>query len=175
LWPPLDKQKSQTAICAVECGIMERIRGNKQKVVKTGKGGQFGKGDPRPPNSGAKVGQTYKPTMNRKVKEAMINGAIMVGSDNRGRDGLDGYFAFLAWKHPQVFGRLIERVMPTQIEGKLTGDIMTGVYETYQDVVESLKARGLPPPSSLIDVSPPKPKRGDPVTIEHEEYSDNDD
>jgi hypothetical protein len=154
---------------------MERIRGNRQKVVKTGKGGQFGKGDPRPPNSGAKVGQTYKPTMNRKVKEAMINGAIMVGSDNRGRDGLDGYFAFLAWKHPQVFGRLIERVMPTQIEGKLTGDIMTGVYETYQDVVESLKARGLPPPSSLIDVSPPKPKRGDPVTIEHEEYSDNDD
>jgi hypothetical protein len=50
---------------------MERIRGNRQKVVKTGKGGQFGKGDPRPPNSGAKVGQTYKPTMNRKVKEAI--------------------------------------------------------------------------------------------------------
>lgn len=127
---------------------MERIRPPAyQKPKRKVPGKPFEKGHPR--YGGAKKGT--KQLMTRRIRDALINAAELVGSDNKGKDGLTGYLAWLARQEPAVYGRLLEKLMPMQIDGKINHGLYEGVYETMEEVREAIKARGLPIPPRMIE------------------------
>lgn len=84
-----------------------------------------------------------------QLRTAILEAAAMVGYDGEGKYELHGYLARLAENEPQVFGRLLERVLPMQIVGTVSH---TTKYETVEDVQRALRERGLPP--RLIDITP---------------------
>jgi len=53
----------------------------------------------------------------RDLKEGIIDAAIAVGEDGKGRDGLLGYLKMLARKHPKYYTQLLARVLPLQVSG----------------------------------------------------------
>lgn len=111
--------------------------------------GKFKKGNP---GGGRKPGSPNKVTA--QLKHAIVEAAAMVGFDGEGMQGLHGYLARLAIKEPQVFGRLLEKLLPLQLTGSFQHTDRK--YETMEDLALALKERGLPPPSRLIDVTPIK-------------------
>lgn len=127
------------------------VAGNKERVGRrTGnpalvKGGPTLKGAGRP--KGSKNGAT------RELKEAMFRGMELAGSDGKGSGGVEGYFFFLAWKRPELFTRLLERLLPlTFTVPKGSGSEekpLVVVYETKDDILNRMRERGLPPPKTL--------------------------
>jgi hypothetical protein len=120
----------------------------KEPQVKTGPH-RFKKGH-------EKLGGRSAGTRNRvttELKVAIMTAAAMVGSDNRGKDGVEGYLAWLARKEPDVFGRLLGKLLPYQLTGKDGGPVQFEA-KTKEEVVQRFKERGLPLPVSLIDVEP---------------------
>jgi len=89
-----------------------------------------------------------------KVKEAIVEAAAMVGCDGYGTGKLHGYLYALAIEKPEIFGRLLERVMPLSLSGKVDVEHGPKQYETVEELAEALRARGLPMPNRLIDVTP---------------------
>lgn len=127
---------------------MERIRPPEHNTGrKKTPGRPFQKGHPR--YGGAKKGT--KQLMTRVIREALIDAAELVGRDGEGQLGLIGYFAWLAREEPAVFGRLMEKLMPMQINGKINHGLSDGVYETMEEVREAIKARGIPIPPGMIE------------------------
>lgn len=115
----------------------------------------FKKGDRRLPNAGRKKGVPNKLTM--QIKQAIAEAAEYVGQDGDGYMGALGYFAWLARREPQVYGRLVEKILPSLFQGTIGGNMSaSGKYETLAELAEALKQRGLPPPSKLIDITPKK-------------------
>jgi hypothetical protein len=51
----------------------------------------------------------------REVKEGIIAACNKIGSDGKGRDGLEGYLEFLGRNFPPVMGGLLRTIMPTQV------------------------------------------------------------
>jgi hypothetical protein len=83
-----------------------------------------------------RVGRT-KGTKNKfgvRLKEAILEAAERSGRDGKGKDGAE----------PAVFGRMLEKVMPLQIDVKDKTDRMSP-----QEAVDRLRERGLPVPDSL--------------------------
>lgn len=72
-------------------------------------------------NGGRRLGSTNK--VSRDLKEGIIDAAVIVGSDGKGKDGLRGYLVMLARKHPKQYTGLLARVMPLQITGDVGGFI----------------------------------------------------
>ena len=66
---------------------------------------------------GRPVGATNKLT--RDLKECILQAAIEVGSDKKGKEGLLGYCKMAAMKHPKQYIGLLARVMPLQITGNI--------------------------------------------------------
>lgn len=96
---------------------------------------------PRAPGSRNKT-----PTI---VKEAMLTAMEMVGSNNKGKDGAAGYLAHLAWKKPEIFGRLLEKLLPFTLTGAGGGPVQLQ-YTNVADVIQRMKERNLPIPPSLM-------------------------
>lgn len=107
---------------------------------------------------GRKLGKPNKITT--LLKNAILEAAAMVGYDGEGMHQLHGYLCRLAINEPQVFGRLLEKTLPMQVQGKV--ELTTSrKYETMEDLAEALRERGLPPPNRLIDVTPRSRERAE--------------
>lgn len=149
--------------------MVQRVRVKEEKPAerfarKTKKGElAFVKGGTRPEGSGRKKGQQNRHTT--ILKEVIFKGMEMVGSNNRGKDGAEGYMAHLAWKHPDIFGRLLEKVLPFSLAGAGGGPVQVE-YTNKEEITLRIKERGLPLP---IDLLAP-PKRKPPAEVMDAEY-----
>jgi hypothetical protein len=102
---------------------------------------RFGKGNP-----GKKPGTKNK--MGVKLKEAILEAAERSGRDGKGKDGAVGYLVWLSRTEPAVFGRMLEKIMPMQLDVRDKTNAMTP-----GEAVDNLRERGLPVPPSLIDLA----------------------
>ena len=59
----------------------------------------------------------------RDLKECILQAAIELGSNKKGKEGLLGYCKMAASKHPKQYIGLLARVMPLQINGNIGGMI----------------------------------------------------
>lgn len=136
----------------------------------TGKPHRFTKGNAPKPKS--RLGRPNK--ISRDLKEAIITAAEMAGSNGRGKDGLNGYLYRLAMhRNPKIFGALLGKLLPMQLTGEGGKSLGEALFGTTADVLKAMKERGLPPPPSLIDVTPTTVI--DVVDAELVEEDDNDD
>ena len=83
------------------------------------------------------------------LKDAIVTAAEKLGRDGRGKDGTVGYLMWLARVEPAVYGRLLEKVMPMQLE---VTDKSKKLY-TAEEARAALEERGLPVPQSLADLA----------------------
>jgi hypothetical protein len=101
----------------------------------------------------------------------MLNAAEQVGSDGKGKDGMNGYFQRLADKKAGYFVSLLRPAVQKQVPAAEPENEV--VYETEQDFRQALLDRGahptlLPPPPRdfnerppfIGDLKPPKPPPG---------------
>ena len=51
----------------------------------------------------------------RDVKQGVLGAAIAHGEDGKGKNGLQGFFAFLIEKNLRAFAGIISRLMPLQV------------------------------------------------------------
>jgi hypothetical protein len=98
-------------------------------------------------NPGKKPGTKNK--LGVKLKEAILEAAERSGRDGKGTDGAVGYLVWLSRAEPAVFGRMLEKVMPLQLEVKDKTDRVL----TAQEAVDRLKERGLPVPPTLMSLA----------------------
>jgi hypothetical protein len=71
---------------------------------------------------------------------------------------MGGALAAMLWfgnKEPHAYLALLAKLLPLQIEGKLNGKV-THRFETVEEVEKEFRARGLPVPPRMIDVTPTK-------------------
>jgi hypothetical protein len=84
-----------------------------------------------------------------RIKEALLEALELSGSNGKGRNGATGYFVWLSRAEPAVFGRMIEKILPMQLEVR----DKTNEKLTPDEAIERLKDRGLPVPESLMSLS----------------------
>lgn len=128
--------------------------GGSLERVKIKNNGQFKKGDPRRHN-GRPVGSRNKSTI--VLQTCILEAAELSGYDGYGEGGATGYFQHLADDYPELYGRLVEKYIPQQIQGRVELQT-TQRYETKEEVLEAFRQRGLQPPPRLIDITPNKIK-----------------
>lgn len=56
----------------------------------------------------------------RDLKIGIVDAAINLGRDGAGDGGLTGYLEFLASKHPKAFSGLLAKLLPMQINGRVS-------------------------------------------------------
>lgn len=83
------------------------------------------------------------------LKECMIEAMEILGSDMNGKHGATGYLAWLASKKPEIFGRLLEKLLPFTLTGAGGGPVQLQ-YTNTADVIQRMKERNLPIPKSLM-------------------------
>jgi hypothetical protein len=119
-----------------------------------------------------KLGGRKKGTPNRFNKDliqAIVQAADQVGSDGKGKDGVDGYLRMLAGEKAAYFVGLLRQAVQKQVPATEVEDEI--VYPTGQDYRQALLDRGvhptlLPPPPRDPDekppahLTPPKPPPG---------------
>jgi len=71
-----------------------------------------------------------------KLEDAIIRAAELTGSDGKGKDGLVGYFLFLARRHRLAFIRLLVKVLENQL--KRTSDDPAKAKANGDDALETL-------------------------------------
>lgn len=98
-------------------------------------------------NAGKKPGTKNK--LGVKLKEAILQAAEMSGRNGRGKDGAVGYLVWLSRAEPAVFGRMLEKVMPLQVDFKDKTDRTMNAAEA----VARLKERGIPVPPALLSLA----------------------
>lgn len=101
----------------------------------------FAKGNPGKPRGRLTA-------MKFRVKEAVLEAAERSGRDGKGRDGMVGYLVWLSRTEPGVFGRMLEKIMPTQVE---LSDRTTML--TPSEAAERLRLRGIPVPPLLMELT----------------------
>jgi hypothetical protein len=102
--------------------------------------------------AGGRVGGRTKGAQNkitRILKEAIPEALERLGSDGQGKDGLVGWLMQVATKEPAAYLRLLDKLLPHQINGASVSVIAT--YGTHEEIIARMKERGLPLPPSLID------------------------
>lgn len=126
----------------------ERLATKEEKKGLFQKNGVGGPGRPKGSQTQIKV----------DLQKVIVEAASMVGCDGYGTHGALGYLYALAIERPEIFGRLLERVLPVRMVGQVHHDHeVSRKYETVEELQEAMKARGLPPPR-LIDVTPARVK-----------------
>lgn len=113
----------------------------------------FVKGGVKPEGSGRKKGQQNRQTV--VLKDCIIQAMNMVGRDGKGKEAAAGYLAHLAWKHPDIMGRLLEKMLPYSLSGAGGGPVQVE-YTNREEIILRMKERGLPLPPALL--APPKRK-----------------
>lgn len=101
----------------------------------------------RPKGSGNKI--------SRDLKEGIIDAAVAVGSDGKGKEGLLGYLKMLARKHPKQYTGLLSRVMPLQITGDIGGfigqvNVVSVPVDRYLSA-DDMKRLNPPNPDEIIE------------------------
>jgi hypothetical protein len=140
---------------------MERVRidtngkidKSKTPVYEKGRRGRA-KGSPK--TGGRQLGQQNHLTY--MIKDCILQAATLAGSDGRGKDGAVGYLTKIANKKPELFCRLLERLLPYQVTGKDGGPVQMQ-YGTLEEIRDRLKERGIPAVTLLA-----KPTHVAPVT-----------
>lgn len=136
-----------------------------RRARATGKPHRFPKG--KRPGPGRAPGQRNKIT--RELKEAILNAAEMAGSNGKGKDGLNGYLYRLAMhRNPKIFGALLAKLLPMQLTGEGGKPLGEALFGTAEEILKAMRERGLPPPPSLIDVTPNSSTTTVPEIIEAE-------
>jgi hypothetical protein len=110
--------------------------------------GKFAKG--YQPSKGRAKGQRNRTTV--MLKDAVLKAATLIGQDGKGKNGLTGYLMMLAVKERAVYARLLEKVLPMQLELK----DKTAPQYTAEEAVARLRERGLPVPNSLLALVGPQ-------------------
>jgi hypothetical protein len=103
----------------------------------------FRKGHVKPANAGRRKGVPNKSST--LLKQAILDAATLVGQDGKGRGGLTGYLQMLAVKEKAVYARLLEKVLPMQMNIE---DKSVPRYSA-SEAVQKLEERNLPVPPSL--------------------------
>lgn len=165
---------------------MERYRPN--RIAAKVRGRPFKKGYTRSPGAGRKKGSRNKITINAKIalegsaedigelrpvwsrykKDGTpVQGAFVLRWEPTGIDGLRGYFRSLALIRPSAYASLWAKILPTQINATLEGDMtvtsrfagmdlakmpLQEKIALYREAVGLTKQ--LPADQKLIDVSP---------------------
>jgi hypothetical protein len=121
--------------------------------MRTQRPGTFRKGH-------KKLGGRQKGTPNRinsNLIERIVQAAGQVGSDGKGKDGIDGYFQRLAGKNVGYFVSLLRPAVHKQTPA--TEPEKEVVYATEQDFRQALLDRGvhptLLPPAPYLNEKPP--------------------
>ena len=81
--------------------------------------GQFLKGQPSPEGVRRKAGSLNKITSD--IKQGVIAGLARHGSNGRGEGGFAGFCFFLAKKHPKAAARIVEKLLPLQLNASGAG------------------------------------------------------
>jgi len=97
--------------------------------------------------NGRKAGTPNKFTL--KLKEAILAAAEASGRNGKGKDGAVGYLVWLSRAEPAVFGRMLEKIMPMQLDVRDKTDRAL----TPQEAVARLQERGLPVPPTLLTLA----------------------
>lgn len=84
----------------------------------------------------------------RILKELIFEAMDMVGRDGKGKDMAAGYLARIAIRHPEIFGRFVEKMIPYSMSGPGDGPIKI-VYDDKQAILSRMRERGMPIPSNL--------------------------
>jgi len=93
-----------------------------------------------------------KNKITRELKEAIVTAAELVGANQKGRDGLVGYLSWMAMKHPALFARLLEKLLPLQIASQNNQPLVVQhQHLSPEQVKEEIAQRGLPMPPSLLN------------------------
>jgi len=100
-----------------------------------------------------------------KLKEAILEAAERSGSNGKGKDGTVGYLMWLSRAEPAVYGRMLEKILPLQLDVR----DKTNEKLTPAQAIERLRERGLPVPSSLTDLAA---KVGEAVSRQQENDDD---
>jgi hypothetical protein len=100
-------------------------------------GVRFKKGHPK--RAGRKKGARNLVT--RGLKDAIVAAAEAVGSDGKGKNGLQGYCEYLARKDQKTFGMLLRAVMPLQVEATVRQPV---VIPTREQLIAEMQSRGIP-------------------------------
>jgi hypothetical protein len=125
--------------------------------------GKFAKG--YQPSKGRARGQRNRTTV--MLKDAVLKAATLIGQDGRGKNGLTGYLMMLAVKERAVYARLLEKVLPMQLELK---DKTAPPY-TAEEAVARLRERRLPvPPALLALVGPQEDATLEATPLDDEEF-----
>ena len=72
-----------------------------------------------------------------------MNAAARLGSDGRGRDGLEGYMMMLARREPKTFAMLLRAVLPMQLNADFNAQL-NQPYETLEEAMAAARQLGLP-------------------------------
>src|SRR3954452_11604622 len=81
--------------------------------------GTFQKGQPSPVGARRKAGIQNKIT--KDIREGAIEGFARHGSNGRGEGGFAGFCYFLAKKHPKAAAKIVEKLLPLQVQGSGVG------------------------------------------------------
>lgn len=92
--------------------------------------------------------QKPRPNLSNSVLvNAIIQAAARAGSNGRGKGGLVGFLENAAARDPRGFGKLIDKVLETEIHTPQPPPKKETKPMTLEEAVEELKKRGLPVPS----------------------------
>ena len=84
--------------------------------------GTFQKGQPPPVSAHRQNGVRNKIT--RDIKEGCIAGFARHGSNGRGEGGFAGFCYYLAKRHPKAAAKIVEKLLPLQVNGAGLGGSM---------------------------------------------------
>jgi len=126
--------------------------------------GQFVKG-----NGGGGRRERGQPNkITRDLKEGIIDAAVSLGEDGRGKGGLSGYLKMLAKRYPKQFSSLLGRLLPLQVNGNNLGQFIgavnivavpNGKFLTVEDAAARLAPAepgvfvGTPPNDNIIQLN----------------------
>lgn len=96
---------------------------------------------------GRKSGAKNKITI--KLQDAIMTACELCGQNGRGKDGAVGYLMRLAMKEPEVFGRLLLKLLPYQIQGTVGGRIALELRDGSA-LLRAFRERGLPLPEEVF-------------------------
>lgn|SRR6185503_3759541 len=99
--------------------------------------------------------------MTRLVRDAIAEAAELVGEDGKGAGGLVGYMVRLAKFEPKVFGMLLGKLLPLQIQAKILDLTPITQAMTAQEAVAAYRDTLMAHPSALLP----------PITIDNEPAS----